>query len=81
MKISDSQFVDFARWVRLLCTREFIMESVFIMWDAIFASSEDFALLDFICVAMVVFVRSFLMDCDNSGALRRLLRYPPVEVR
>jgi hypothetical protein len=27
----------------------------------------------------VLFVRSFLMDCDNSGALRRLLRYPPVE--
>ena len=67
------------RWVRLACTREFVIENVFILWDAIFAASESFDLLDFICVAMVLFVRQHLLDSDNSMALRRLLKYPPVE--
>ena len=78
------------RWVRLLFSREFQIDNVYILWDAVFAFSENFSLIDTICVSMIEFVRlqcmitcSFLphpvLESDNSGALRRLLKYPPIE--
>ena len=40
---------------------------------------KEFLLLDFLCVAMLVFVRQFLLESDNTGCLMRLLKFPPVE--
>ena len=41
--------------------------------------SKEFILLDFLCVAMLVFVRAHLLASDNTGCLMRLLKFPPVE--
>jgi len=41
--------------------------------------SREFILLDFLCVAMLVFVRGHLLESDNTGCLMRLLKFPPVE--
>lgn len=40
---------------------------------------KEFLLLDFLCVAMLVFVRGFLLESDANGCLMRLLKFPPVE--
>lgn len=40
---------------------------------------KEFLLLDFLCVAMLVFVRGFLLESDATGCLMRLLKFPPVE--
>mmetsp|Transcript_33014 Transcript_33014/g.32720 ORF Transcript_33014/g.32720 Transcript_33014/m.32720 type:complete len:369 (-) Transcript_33014:43-1149(-) len=40
---------------------------------------RELILLDFICVAMIVFVRISLLQSDGTGILRRLLKFPPVE--
>jgi len=74
------------RWFRLLFSREFHIEDVILLWDGIFAqneadleSAQAFALTDFICVAMLLYVRPQLMDGDSMSCMRRLLRFPPVE--
>ncbi|CAG9322570.1 unnamed protein product [Blepharisma stoltei] len=74
------------RWVRCMFTREFNMADTLVVWDSLFASlvqpienNKDILLMDHICVAMIVFVRTFLLQSDYSGILRRLLKFPPVE--
>jgi TBC1 domain family protein 5 len=62
------------RWIRCILNREFLLADAILLWDAIFScvpnSSEpsgkqdpgrEFLLLDFLCVAMLVFVRAFLL--------------------
>jgi hypothetical protein len=68
------------KWIRLMLGREFHLEDVMILWDAIFAHSPtDFVLLDFICVAMIIYIRGDLLSKSYGEALRRLMKYPPVE--
>lgn len=82
------------KWIRLLLGREFHLEDVLLLWDAIFADQHGrapptgeewaegegtFPLLDHICVAMLAYIRLDLLDRDNIGCLRRLMKYPPVE--
>ena len=77
------------RWLRCMLSREFSLSDCLTMWDGILASySEDneklLEFLDFLCVAMIVFVRSFcifyaVLQSDHFGILRRLLKFPPVE--
>jgi len=71
------------RWIRLLFCREFHLEDVRRLWDAFFADSiekeDGFSIADYMCVSMCLFVRSSLLQGDNSFCLRRLLKYPPVE--
>ena len=45
---------------------------------------KELIMLDFICIAMIVFVRGFcksyvVLQCDATGIMRRLLKFPPVE--
>lgn len=62
------------RWVRLLLGREFhSLDDLMIIWDAVFAHSPDLVLVDYICVAMLVFIREQCMGacplavlCTNS---------------
>jgi len=66
-------------WVRLMLARQFHLDDVFMLWDAIFAYSEDVTLLEYICAAMLIYVRSQILERDYSMALKRLFKYPPVE--
>ena len=77
------------RWLRCMLSREFNLADTLELWDAVFANysidpDEEFILLDYICVAMTVFVRAFckfylVLQSDQSGILKRLLKFPPVE--
>jgi TBC1 domain family protein 5 len=71
------------RWIRLNFCREFHIEDVMFLWDAIFASvkypATSFVLVDHICCSMLYYVRETLLAGEQSMCLRRLLKFPPVE--
>ncbi|KAH9412896.1 TBC1 domain, member 5 [Dermatophagoides pteronyssinus] len=64
------------RWMRLLFIREFQMQDLLVLWDAIFA--YDFSLCDYIFTAMLIVIRSLLLPCDYAECLNHLMRYPSV---
>ncbi|KIJ16847.1 hypothetical protein PAXINDRAFT_168295 [Paxillus involutus ATCC 200175] len=66
------------RWLRLLFTREFPMNEAMVLWDGLFASSSSIPdLVHWICVAMLIRIRTKLIPSDYSSQLMHLLRYPP----
>eukprot|EP01116_Phalansterium_solitarium_P022128 TRINITY_DN7193_c0_g1_i1.p1 TRINITY_DN7193_c0_g1~~TRINITY_DN7193_c0_g1_i1.p1 ORF type:complete len:614 (+),score=159.05 TRINITY_DN7193_c0_g1_i1:232-2073(+) len=67
------------RWVRLLFGREFHLEDLLPIWDAIFAYSPDLSLIDHICVAMMVYIREQVVGKEYTLCMRRLFKFPPVE--
>lgn len=67
------------RWVRILLGREFHLEDILSVWDALFSYDGNLGLLDFICVAMLMFIRENLLQLDFNGAMKRLFKFPPVE--
>jgi TBC1 domain family protein 5 len=51
------------RWLRLLFGREFTLQDLLILWDAIFAVGEELELTYFIIVAMLIHIRD---KCEKS---------------
>lgn len=45
------------RWLRLLFGREFQLLDLLVLWDAIFAESVHFELINYIVVAMLISIR------------------------
>ena len=79
----DAEFV-IQRWLKCLFDREFHPKHVEIFWDALLADenqvkSFDFNLADFICVAMIIFLRDELVIKDQNESFQRLFKYPPIE--
>jgi hypothetical protein len=81
----------FSRWLRLLFGREFNMQDLLLVWDAIFADGPPFLLVDYICIAMLATIRHLrkpdacvrthsltVLGSDYTGCLNYLMRYPPV---
>lgn len=64
------------RWLRLLFGREFGLPDMMIIWDAIFAESLSFDLVDFIFVAMIMCIREKLLNSDYTQCLSYLMKYP-----
>nr|XP_054927542.1 TBC1 domain family member 5-like isoform X1 [Dermacentor andersoni] len=64
------------RWLRLLFGREFILPELLILWDAIFADSLAFNLVDYIFVAMLICIRKPLLNSDYAKCLSFLMKYP-----
>ena len=55
------------RWLRLLFGREFPVPQVYRLWDALFADDEKLTATDFVCVAMLIYLRD---DCTWSCIFR-----------
>ncbi|KAF2029343.1 RabGAP/TBC [Setomelanomma holmii] len=68
------------RWIRLLFGREFSLDAVFDMWDALFAIDSTLELVDMISIAMLLRIRWDLVAADTNEAFSLLLRYPEPEV-
>lgn len=45
------------RWVRLLFGREFPLQDLLVVWDALFADSITLDLVDYVFVAMLLYIR------------------------
>ncbi|GBN45235.1 TBC1 domain family member 5 [Araneus ventricosus] len=66
------------RWLRLLFGREFTIHDLLIVWDAIFADSITFHLVDYIFLAMLISIRDLLLKGDYATCLSHLMRFPNV---
>ncbi|KAI0213958.1 TBC1 domain family member 5 [Lamellibrachia satsuma] len=66
------------RWLRLLFGREFAMQDLLVLWDAIFADGISFDLVDYIFVAMMMFLRETLLGSDYTSCLGVLMHYPAI---
>lgn len=64
------------RWLRLLFGREFSLDDLLIVWDAIFATDKNFELVNYLCVAMLIRIRDKLLYSDYTTTLMYLMRYP-----
>lgn len=64
------------RWLRLLFGREFVLPELLILWDAIFADSLAFNLVDYIFVAMLMCIRKPLLNSDYAKCLSYLMKFP-----
>ena len=65
------------RWVRLLFGREFHLDDVIALWDAIFAAGIDLKLVDYVGLAMLLFIREQLLDRPYEIVLKRLFKVRP----
>ena len=82
-------------WVRLMFSRCFHVDDVLILWEGIFSATSQHTLtetpppvdrtdritemIECIGVAMVMYVREYLLEAEGMYMLQRLMKYPPVE--
>uniref|UniRef100_A0A7M4DZA8 TBC1 domain family member 5 n=1 Tax=Crocodylus porosus TaxID=8502 RepID=A0A7M4DZA8_CROPO len=66
------------RWVRLLFGREFPLQDLLVVWDALFADSISLDLVDYIFVAMLLYIRDALISSNYQTCLGLLMHYPPI---
>ncbi|XP_059141726.1 TBC1 domain family member 5-like isoform X3 [Physella acuta] len=66
------------RWLRLLFGREFPMQDLLMLWDAIFGDGIGFDLVDYIFVSMLLYIREILLTNDYATCLTVLMKFPPV---
>ena len=64
------------RWMRLLFGREFPLKDMLTIWDALLASPDFAGMVEYICVAMLLYIRDALLCNDHTGCLTLLMRYP-----
>ncbi|XP_055630229.1 TBC1 domain family member 5 isoform X2 [Toxorhynchites rutilus septentrionalis] len=64
------------RWLRLLFGREFTLQDLLLLWDAIFGEGDDLGLINFVVVAMLIRIRDKLIYSDYTTCLTYLMRYP-----
>ena len=61
-------------WLRLLFSREYPPEEVWLVWDAVFAETPaDFELADFIAVSLLWHLRAPILRCDALPDALKLL--------
>ncbi|KAI5629764.1 TBC1 domain family member 5 isoform X1, partial [Silurus asotus] len=66
------------RWVRLLFGREFPLQDLLVVWDALLADSITLDLVDYVFVAMLLYIRDALIASSFQTCLGLLMHYPPV---
>lgn len=64
------------RWLRLLFGREFPLGEHLVLLDGLFAEDPTLRLCEYICVAMLLRIRTALLASDYSSFIQLLLRYP-----
>ncbi|XP_058458270.1 TBC1 domain family member 5-like [Malaya genurostris] len=64
------------RWLRLLFGREFALQDLLLLWDAIYGEGDELSLINFIVVAMLIRIRDRLIYSDYTTCLTHLMRYP-----
>jgi TBC1 domain family member 13 len=68
------------RWIRVWLTREFDIPDALRVWDSLLAADIRLPWLRYICVAMLIRIRSQLLGEDFAGCMKLLLHYPPCDI-
>ncbi|KAJ9083652.1 hypothetical protein DSO57_1032596 [Entomophthora muscae] len=64
------------RWFRLLFSREMPFSSALILWDGILNYNPDLDLVEFVALALLLFLRDQIVEQDYSSTLQCLMRPP-----
>ncbi|XP_058812396.1 TBC1 domain family member 5 [Topomyia yanbarensis] len=64
------------RWLRLLFGREFTLQDLLLLWDAIYGEGDELSLINYVVVAMLIRIRDRLIYSDYTTCLTYLMRYP-----
>lgn len=64
------------RWLTTLLSREFLLPDTIRLWDSMFASTHKDNFMRYVCVTMVMIIRTQLLKGDFSSCLRLLQSYP-----
>ncbi|KAM7318532.1 hypothetical protein ACRRTK_021644 [Alexandromys fortis] len=64
------------RWVRLLFGREFPLQDLLVIWDALFADGLSLSLVDYVFIAMLLYIRDALISSNYQTCLGLLMHYP-----
>jgi len=72
------QFYAF-RWISLLLSQEFLLPEVIRIWDSLFSDSRRFAFLLYVSLAMLINVRTELLNGDFISNMKLLQNYPPTD--
>jgi Rab-GTPase-TBC domain len=68
------------RWLTTLLSREFLLPDTIRLWDSMFASTHKDNFMRYVCVTMVIIVRTQLLKGDFSTCLRLLQGYPTTNI-
>ncbi|XP_053624634.1 TBC1 domain family member 13 isoform X2 [Plodia interpunctella] len=79
MQVLRPQYYSF-RWLTLLLSQEFSLPDVERIWDSLFADSDRFNFLIYICCAMILLVRDNLLSGDFASNVKLLQNFPPMDV-
>jgi hypothetical protein len=66
------------KWIRLMFGRNFHLDDVVMLWDAIFAQAYTSAgwmeMIELLSVAMIMYIRGDLLQKQGHSALQRLMK-------
>lgn len=62
----------------MLFGREFSLQDLLVVWDAIFSDGISFSLCDYIFASMLIVIRKILLSSNYSQCMSHLMRYPTV---
>ncbi|XP_078375705.1 TBC1 domain family member 5-like isoform X2 [Oculina patagonica] len=66
------------RWIRLLFGREFPIDDVLVLWDALFADGPMLDLVDYIYISMLEAIRDKLLVGSYTACMGYLMKFPRV---
>ncbi|KAM3579718.1 hypothetical protein VKS41_007802 [Umbelopsis sp. WA50703] len=66
------------RWIRLLFGRELDIDSLLLLWDAIFAEDPSLNIVEYISLVFLIRIRDKLVEGEYADCLSLLMRYPPI---
>ena len=68
------------RWLKCIFCREYDLNEIFILWDAIFANEDDnnypLIFIDFIAIAMIINIRNEFFEGGQTECFSYLFKYP-----
>ncbi|KND04397.1 uncharacterized protein SPPG_00128 [Spizellomyces punctatus DAOM BR117] len=64
------------RWLRLLFGREFPIPELFVLWDGIFADDPNLGLVEWLCIALLLYLRKDLVGQEYAITMHRLMKFP-----
>ena len=72
------------RWLKCIFDREFELQEVLLIWDAIFATTDSkdgygLIFIDYFTLAMILRIRDELLQSDQNECFMTLFKYPHVE--
>lgn len=77
----DPQFYSL-KWLMLLLCQDFSIYDVARIWDTLLADPERYEFLNYICLAMITYIRDDILGGDFTDAMQALQRFPQdIDVR